>query len=150
MLHWAFRLSVLKIFTTEYCDESFIMLQLVRYGLVGLASNVIAYLIYLLITYLGVNPKLAVTLVYISGAFVGFVANKRWTFNYDGKRRRILIRFVVAHSLSYSLSMTLFYFMVDYLGYPHQYAQALIIIIVAGNLFLLFKYFVFASKQDKA
>ena len=40
--------------------------QLTRYALVGIVSNLAGYLVYLLVTYLGVTPKITMTLLYAS------------------------------------------------------------------------------------
>ena len=119
------------------------MLQLIRYGLVGIVSNFAIYFIYLLLTYLGVEPKLAMTLVYIIGASIGFLGNRKWTFAHRGDFTSVALRYVLAHLLGYLLNFLLLFTFVDQLGYAHQLVQAVAIIIVAGFLFIVFKYFVF-------
>ncbi|MCK5001899.1 MAG: GtrA family protein [Gammaproteobacteria bacterium] len=122
------------------------MLQMIRYGLVGVATNVVIYCIYLVITYLGVEPKIAMTLVYVIGASIGFVGNRKWTFTHSGDVARAAIRYVLAHILGYMLNFLILYIFVDHLDYAHQGVQAVAIIIVAGFLFIVFKYFVFCEK----
>ncbi|MDO9213372.1 MAG: GtrA family protein [Methylococcales bacterium] len=119
------------------------MLELIRYGLVGVASNATIYCVYLLITYLGVEPKAAMTLVYILGASIGFIGNRKWTFAHQGNATSAAIRYVLAHSFGYVLNFLILYTFVDHLSYAHQWVQAAAIIIVAGFLFIVFKYFVF-------
>jgi putative flippase GtrA len=122
------------------------MFQLIRYGLVGVASNATIYCVYLLITYLGVEPKAAMTLVYTLGAFIGFIGNRKWTFAHQGNATHAALRYVVAHSFGYLLNFLILYIFVDHLGYPHQWVQAAAIIIVAGFLFIVFKFFVFRER----
>ena len=125
------------------------MRQLVRYGLVGVVSNVTIYFVYLFITYIGVEPKTAMTLVYIIGASLGFIGNRKWTFDHRGKSSSASLRYVLAHLFGYLLNFLILFTFVDRLGYFHQLVQALAIIIVAAFLFIVFKYYVFPSAPEK-
>ncbi|WP_340122055.1 GtrA family protein [Methylobacter svalbardensis] len=122
------------------------MLQLIRYGLIGVASNTAIYFVYFLLTYLGVEPKSAMTLVYIIGASIGFVGNQKWTFAHRGDSSSAALRYVLAHLFGYLLNFLILFTFVDRLGYAHQWVQAVAIIIVAGFLFIVFKYFVFRER----
>lgn len=126
----------------EKSRESY-MQQLIRYGLVGVVSNTAIYFVYLLITYISVGPKTAMTLVYIIGAVIGFIGNRKWTFAHHGDSTSAALRYVLAHLLGYLLNFLILFTFVDRLGYAHQWVQAAAIIIVAGFLFVAFKYFVF-------
>lgn len=119
------------------------MRQLIRYGLVGIGSNLTIYCIYLLITQHGIEPKIAMTLTYMLGVTIGFICNRKWTFSHDGNLFRTLARYLFAHLLGYLLNFFLLFTFVDRLGYPHQWIQAMAVIIVAVFLFIVFKYFVF-------
>lgn len=122
------------------------MRQLIRYGVVGMASNLTAYFVYLLITYYGVEPKIAMTLVYVIGATIGFIGNRKWTFAHRGNSTSAVLRYVLAHLLGYLLNFLILFTFVDCLGYAHQWVQAVAIIIVAVFLFIVFKYFVFRER----
>lgn len=122
------------------------MRQLIRYGIMGVVSNFAIYFFYLFITYLGIEPKTAMTWVYIIGASIGFVGNRKWTFAHRGDSYGAVLRYVLAHSFGYLLNFLIFFVCVDRLGYAHQWVQAMAIIIVAAFLFVVFKYFVFLEK----
>ncbi len=123
------------------------MQQLIRYGFVGVVSNLSIYCIYLLITYRGVEPKTAMTLMYLFGATISFIGNRKWTFAHRGDAIRAAMRYVSAHLIGYLLNLLIIFILVDRLGYSHQWVQAAAIIVVAGLLFLIFKYFVFSEKS---
>lgn len=122
------------------------MIQLIRYGLVGVSSNFAVYCVYLLITYYGIEPKIAMTMMYIIGALFGFVGHRRWSFAHNGDYKSAALRFVMAHLFGYLLNFMILFTFVDRLGYAHQWIQAAAIIIVAGVLFLAYKYFVFPEE----
>jgi putative flippase GtrA len=122
--------------------------QLVRYGLVGAASNALLYGIYLLITYFGIEPKRAMTILYIVGALMGFFGHRKWTFTHQGALLGAGARYFIAHSLGYLLNFLLLLIFVDKLGYSHQWVQAIAIFVVAGFLFVVFRYFVFPKTSE--
>jgi putative flippase GtrA len=122
------------------------VVQLARYGLVGLASNLSGYLVYVLITYWGSEPKRTMTLLYIVGASIGYFGNRQWTFAHKGGLGAGA-RYLIAHLLGYLINLLLLFTFVDRLGYSHQWVQAVAIFIVAGFLFLAFKYFVFHKSE---
>jgi putative flippase GtrA len=124
--------------------------QLVRYGLVGIAINLLGYLLYLLLTFSGVTPKLAMSLLYFIGAFAGFWGNRRLTFMHQGSLIASGTRYLLAHGLGYLINLAILVTFVDWLGYPHQWVQAIAIFVVAGYLFIAFKIFVFANPNRPA
>jgi putative flippase GtrA len=119
------------------------MRQLISYGLVGVVNNTVFYFVYLLITYLGAEPKAAMTLVYIIGASIGFIGNRNWTFAHRGNSTRAALRYMLAYLFGYLLNFLILVTFVDQLGYAHQWVQAMAIIIVAAFLFVISKFFVF-------
>jgi putative flippase GtrA len=119
------------------------LIQLCRYGLIGIASNSAGYMIYLLITYLGVTPKIAMSLLYGVGAAVSFWGNRKLTFAHKGNQLGAGVRYVIAHCLGYFINLAILIIMVDKLGYAHQGVQVVAIFVVAIFLFFAFKFFVF-------
>ena len=55
--------------------------QASKYGLVGIIGNLIGYFTYILFTFLGLTPVLAITLLYPVGAIFGYYGNKEYTFS---------------------------------------------------------------------
>lgn len=124
------------------------LLQLFRYGVAGVAINLILYLAYLLITYWGVEPKKTMTMLYLAGVLTGFAGHRNWTFAHRGALLGSGARYFIAHSLGYLINFFILLIFVDKLGYPHRWVQAIAIIIVAGFLFLAFRYFVFPKNGN--
>lgn len=122
--------------------------QLIRYGLVGIASNLSGYLLFLLITYWGVEPKKAMTLLYVVGASIGFFGNRQWTFAHKGALPVSGARYFIAHLFGYMINFLILLTFVDRFGYSHQWVQAAAVFVVAGFLFMAFKYFVFPKAES--
>lgn len=126
-------------------SHGLLMKQLLRFTAAGVASNVIGYLLYLVITHIGVAPKLAMTVLYGVGVFMGFVGNQKYAFEHQGELLVAGWRYVMAHGIGYLINLAIQIIMVDHLGYAHQLAQAFGICVVAVFLFVVLKFFVFAS-----
>nr|WP_207794084.1 GtrA family protein [Ramlibacter algicola] len=121
--------------------------QLARFGVVGVATNLLGYGIYLVVA-LWVEPKLAVTLLYPIGIVMGYTGHARYAFNYAGGHGRGLARYLVAHAFGYGLNLALLYVFVDRLGMPHQLVQFVAIFVVGAFLFVLYRLWVFRGAPD--
>lgn len=115
-----------------------------RYVIVGLASNLVLYLVYLLMTALGLRYKIAMTLVYVLSAAQTFVLNALWTFEHRlaGKS---LMKYVLSYVACYIINMAALVIFVDQTGLPHQAVQGAMIAVIALIMFLLQKFWVFRS-----
>lgn len=122
--------------------------QAVRFALVGVTSNALGFCWYLLLTWLGMGPKAAMTLLFVIGTLQTFMFNKRWSFEYGGTDRLVLVRYLVAYGLGYMLNLAMLIALVDYGNYPHAPVQATTILVVAAMMFLLQKFWVFASPTN--
>ena len=120
--------------------------QLIRYGVVGVLNNFLGYLIYLMITTLFLEPKLAITFLYPIGAITAYFGHSNYSFSSKRKDSNAPVRYVIAHLIGYGINLLMLYIFSDTLHFPHQAVQAMAIIVVAGVLFLMFKYFVFSPR----
>ena len=127
--------------------------ELLRYGVAGLASNGVGYLLYLGLTFAGLEPKLAMTLTYGLCMAQSFVLNQRWTFPHSA-RLGAIPRYALCHACAYVINWVLLYFFVNRMGVPHQLVQAIAILVVAAFLFLAFRHWAFkkvhAAIDDQA
>jgi len=121
--------------------------QMLRFAVVGLASNAVLYLVYLGMTAVALGPKLAMSLVYAIGVTQTFLFNKRWTFNHAGRHDTAFIRYVTVYAGGYLANLLVLVWLVDSLGYPHQIVQGLMILVLAGCFFVLQKIWVFKVSE---
>lgn len=121
--------------------------QVIRYGFVGVLNNLLGYLIYLLITFFGVDPKLAITILYPVGAVTAYFGHLKYSFSYRGTYASTMLRYALAHLVGYGVNFAMLFVLSDELKLPHQAVQASAIFVVAGILFLMFKYFVFPHSE---
>jgi len=117
--------------------------QLIKYLLVGVASNAAGYCTYLLLTHLLLPPKIAMTLLYTLTAAVSFFGNKNITFSHEGNLFGAGFRYLLAQALGYLMNLVILMVFVDQFGYNHRVVQAIAIVVVAFYLFFSLKLFVF-------
>ena len=120
-------------------------IEILRFGAVGLGSNALLYLLYLAATAVGVEPKVAVSLIYLVGVLQTFILNKRWTFQHEGHVRRTAARYWVAYGFSYAANIVLLIIFVDMAGFDHRVVQGALIAVIGLVLFALQKYWVFGT-----
>ena len=121
------------------------LLQLVRYAIVGLASNAIGFGLYILLTAFGLGPKLAMSLLYGIGVLQTFLFNKRWTFGHQGAHGPVFVRYCIVYGTGYLVNFLALVVFVDQAGLPHQWVQGVMILMVAVMLFTAQRYWVFAG-----
>ena len=119
--------------------------EMFRFGVVGLGSNALLYLLYLAITAIGVEPKAAMSLLYVVGVLQTFILNKQWTFRYEGNVRRTVIRYWIAYACLYVANIVLLLLFVDIAGFDHRVVQGVLILVFGLVLFALQKYWVFGT-----
>jgi len=118
--------------------------QFTKYLLVGGLSNILSYGLYIAITLLGVSPIVGMSIVYIAASVTSFIANRGWTFQSDASLSRSAPRYIISHALGYGTNLVILSSLYYILGVSHQAAQLVGIGVVAVELFLLNRYYVFS------
>jgi putative flippase GtrA len=121
------------------------MKALLRYAVVGAANNAFWFGIYLLGTYLGVEPLTMATLGYVAGVATSYAVNRGWSFSSKRAHSGGVPRYIVAYAIGYLTNMAILYVLYVRGGIPHQYAQLASAAIVAVELFLILRLWVFPS-----
>lgn len=119
--------------------------ELVKYAVVGICSNLVLYLAFVLLTNLGVGHKTAMTLLYLSGTFLTFILNRNWTFRHQGKYAAALPKYLITYFSGYVTNFCLLVLLVDKLHYDHRIIQFFLIFFVAAQLFVLQRTWVFRT-----
>ena len=117
--------------------------QFVAYALIGICTNAVGYAIYLFATHVWGAPKITMTVLYIVGAYSGFIANRRFTFQHDGSMGVAGGRYIVMQLIGYLINFGMLLVFVDVLNFPHQIVQAIAIGVVAIFLFVVLRLYVF-------
>jgi putative flippase GtrA len=131
----------------ERDEDALIAVQFVRYIIVGVVSNGLLYLGYLLVTWFGLGHKLTMTLMFGIGVLQTFHANRAWSFRSANAPGRSLAKYAFVSAIGYVINWIGLWVFVDRLGYPHQGVQLVMICVVAVFIFANLKLWVFAPRD---
>lgn len=120
-----------------------LLLELLRYGCVGVFSNAACFALYLAISSSGVGHKLSMTITYAIGVGLNFYLNRRWTFRLKRRNNKQLSRSCTAHAIGYLINFAVLFVLVDKAGLEHELVQVVAMLLVSLALFLLHKLWVF-------
>ncbi len=71
--------------------------SLYRYGLVGVASNLAVYSVFVALIWSAVPPVWAAAICYALGLSISYLVNRRWSFESTVSHRSDLLRFLLAY-----------------------------------------------------
>ena len=115
---------------------------------VGAVVNGLGFVLYLLLTYSLIEPKLAATICFVGGTSAGFILNRNWSFGDPTCMRQTLPRYVFAYAIAYTVNIVGLYVFVDVFGYLHQIVQLILALIIACGLFVAQKIWIFPSSSQ--
>lgn len=120
------------------------LMQFLKYLCVGGFTNAIAFGTYIVFVQFGFSPVVAMSTTYLIAALASFAANKGWTFRSDASISRSALKYILSQILGYGTNLVLLSWLYYMIGVPHQTAQLIGIGVVAVELFLLNRYYVFS------
>jgi putative flippase GtrA len=124
--------------------------QFCRYAMVGVLTNVGAYLLYLAMTLVGFAPSLGATGSFAAALIVGFVLNRKVTFRSTDDSRVALRRYLVTYAIAFLADLAGLHVFVTRAGYPHEIVQLVLVAAIACGLFVAQKYWIFAGETRPA
>lgn len=121
--------------------------EVVRFAVVGVVSNVVLYILYLVARRLGVEHNLAMTMAFLVGVAQTFVANRSWSFRSRERAAPALGRYVIVYLMAYLINLIASITLVDRLGFEDRIVQAFMVCLIAVLLFAAQKLWVFRSAE---
>lgn len=117
--------------------------EFVRYAVVGAATNVFGFLLYVLLTTLGVSPVLTISIFYPIHIGVAFYLNKKWSFSHKGRITASAARYLISYIGCYVLNVAALKYFNGYWGFSHLLVQAVAVVVIVPLLFVTQKLWVF-------
>jgi putative flippase GtrA len=114
--------------------------QFYRYAFVGVVTNVAAYLLYLGLTFWGLEVEIAATVSFVAVVILGFGLNRNVTFQNVDDPRITLRRYVVVYVIAYLSDIAGLHLFATLAGYTHEIVQLVLIVIIAGGMFVAQKF----------
>lgn len=123
--------------------------EIIRFGIVGVISNILIYCLYLTMTLWNVPPKVAMSFAFLIGTCSSFISNKKWTFADKSDYTKTAYRFIIAYAVVYIFNLICMWIAVDYLHVRHYIYQGISILVFAVILFFVQKYWIFNTRIKK-
>ncbi|MBQ4868388.1 GtrA family protein [Priestia megaterium] len=125
-------------------------ISFIKFALVGVVNTLIDFVVYALLTTIGVNYILAQWISYSAGILNSYVMNRKWTFERKEKSsKREVISFVIVNLITLSLTSFLLTVLYNKWGIPLLISKLLITIASVGINFIGTKLFVFTPKKER-
>lgn len=131
-----------------------IIVQFIKFGIVGVSNTLISYVMYMIGIGLGVHYLLANLLAFVVSVINSFYWNSRYVFKREEGKTRSPFSVFVKTALSYAgtglvLTSILLTVQVDMLGVPEWLAPLINLVITVPLNFVLNKLWAFRSEEDQ-
>lgn len=137
----------MKLFPVEnYRKQDFgkIIIQFIKFGIVGVSNTLISLLIYYVLIYFNINYVIANTIGFVVSVLNAYYWNNKYVFNKSDKGNlKPLIKTFTSYGITFVLSTVLLIIMVDYLNISQILAPILNLIITIPLNFMLNKFWAF-------
>lgn len=138
----------------DKCKDNFIigwLIQLVKFGLVGVSNTVISYGTYALLIWLDMHYLLASIIAFLISVFWSYMLNSRFVFKEDeGKCRvwwKVLIRTYISYAITgLVINNILLFVWIDKLALNKYFAYCINLLITFPLNFILNKFWAFQKK----
>ena len=116
--------------------------QIVRYYSAGLVTNIVGYIIFLLLVSIGIECKLAASLIYLVGVLISFYINREYVFVSNVSFGSSVPMLILMMFLGYVINMSILFCFVDVLAFDPGIVQLMSALIVSLYFFIFNRFFV--------
>lgn len=121
------------------------ILQLARFGVVGVAAMAVHWLVVRALVPLGLAPLIANIIGFGVAFNVSYFGHRNWTFGSAEAHSTTLRRFFAVAISSFVLNECLFYLLLRFTHLDYQIALAIVLVAVAALTFVLSRWWAFRS-----
>lgn len=118
---------------------------LARYGIIGIATNVFLYGVFLALFHIGIGAIYAAGICYGLGVTLSYALNRKWTFSSNRKHRQDIPRFLIAYGAGLVFSMGFIALMIRFI--PAEVAQILNVLTTAAFIYLCLRILKFGAAR---
>ena len=132
-----------------------LLIQFLKFGIVGLSNTAISYIIYFILVYIGLHYLIASIMAFIISVLNSFFWNNKYVFKRDDAQKRNIIHSLIKTYISYAftgliLQNLLLFLFIDILHISKYLAPFFGLIVTIPLNFILNKKWAFqTAKYDK-
>lgn len=120
--------------------------KIFRFLVVGAVTNLIGYVIFLLVVASGVPVKTTVTALYGVGVLMGFFGHRQFTFTDTKKWWHSLLMYCIVSVGGFGINYAMIVVFVDNWHIHHAYVEFVAIGVVAAYMFIMNRFVVFKKQ----
>ncbi|MEP7124955.1 MAG: GtrA family protein [Byssovorax sp.] len=124
--------------------------QFLRYGAVGVVSNLVLYLLFVVLNALGLSPIWAMTSSFAAGCCLTYFAHGRYSFRYGATKPILVVKYAFVYGSAYALNLVGLWVGTTRLGLSPRLAQIAMMVLIGVYLFLSARFFVFRTPSSPA
>ncbi len=128
-------------------DNKKLIVQFIKFGLVGVSNTVISLAVYYLLVYLGVHYIVANIFGFIISVLNAYYWNSKFVFKSDNSKKTILFRTYVAYLITFIISNGLLYIQVDKMGISKYIAPIICLLVTIPLNFIINKFWTYKEKK---
>ncbi len=119
--------------------------KVIKFGVVGLTATAVhAAVVIILVERHNLDPKVATALAFATAFLVSYVGSKQWVFVANKADRLLLLRFLSVALISFFLSLSGMYWVVDILNKDYLWGVFISCVLVPMVTFLMHNNWTFA------
>lgn len=122
--------------------------QFMQFALVGVSNTLISLGIYYLLLHFNVYYIIAHVVGFLISVLNSFFWNSRFVFRRQTHKKIAFFKTLISYGVTFLLSTSLLYLMVDIIGVPDKIAPIINMFITTPLNFLLNKFWAFGKKKD--
>lgn len=144
-----------KLFKTFNVDSKQdlwkLLIQFIKFGIVGLSNTLISLGVYYLLVPFGVDPLLANTAGFLVSVINAFYWNYKYVFvdKKEKNPKKAFVKLFVTYGISYLVSTLLIYLLIDIFGVNKYIAPLLRLVVTVPLNFVLNKLWAFKDDGGK-
>ena len=124
--------------------------QLVKFQIVGVINTVIDYVVFNLLSWLGLGMFPAQCLGYGSGLLNSYVMNKSWTFEQTSKSTfQQVLRFMIINLISFGINTAVLYACVQGLAMEKWLGKGIATVVTLAANYIGYSRWVFPNQNSK-
>lgn len=125
------------------------VLELFRFGCVGIAAMLTHFMVVLLLVPSGLTPLVANAVAFVVAFQVSFYGHRNWTFNAAPQPRQYSSMLVVS-LIGFAINEGLYALLLEHGKLDYRIALAMVLVTVAAITFLGAKFWAFSNHRDNA
>ena len=124
-----------------------VLLQFIKFGIVGVSNTAVNFCVYYLLLWLGVNYLVSNVAAWFVSVLNAFYWNDRYVFQSNCKSFAALLRSYISYGFSMLSGTAFLYLLVEFCGVSKVMAPIFVLVLTIPLNFMLNKFWTFRQKQ---